>query len=40
MLKFFETGEYPFDPNQTLEVIKIREKLIEAQDKEDIWLDL
>lgn len=40
ILNFFKTGEQPFDPQETLEVMKIREKLIEAKDKEGEWLAL
>lgn len=40
ILDFFESGVAPFDTNETLEVMKIREKLIEGKEKEGIWLTL
>ena len=32
ILKFYETGEPPFDPAQTLEVMRVREALLRAAD--------
>lgn len=40
ILIFFETGEVDFCPSQTLEVMKIREAIIKAQDTPDQWIDL
>ena len=40
ILRFFETGEVSFDVNQTLEVIKIREALINAKENAGEWKTL
>lgn len=40
ILRFFETGEVSFDVNQTLEVMRLREKLILAREKEGEWINL
>ncbi|MBE5750551.1 MAG: hypothetical protein E7346_06775 [Clostridiales bacterium] len=40
ILEFFETGKSDFDGAETLEVMKIIEKLIEAKGKEGAWLAL
>ena len=37
ILKFFETGVVPFDANQTLKVMKIREAVIEAKNDLVNW---
>lgn len=37
ILKFFETGVVPFDENQTLKVMKIREAVIEAKSDLGNW---
>ena len=40
MLKFFNEGKVPFDTVQTMEVMKIRESVIKAKDKEGEWLTI
>lgn len=40
ILRFFETGEVAFDVNQTLEVIKIREALINCKETPGQWKNL
>jgi hypothetical protein len=40
IFRFFETGELPFCPSQTLEVMKIREAVIIAKDKMGDWIAL
>lgn len=39
MVRFFQTGEVPFDGAQTLEVMKLREAFIKAKDTKD-WIML
>ena len=40
IINFFETGTLPFDPQQTLDCMKIREALIIGSDKLGEWIDL
>ena len=40
ILKFFETGDLPFDSQQTLDCMKIREALITAFEKDGQWIEL
>lgn len=40
ILNFFKTGVPPFGIEETMEVMKIRDKIIEAKDKEGEWLTL
>ena len=40
ILNFFETGEIDFTKEQTLEVMKLREKVIEAKGKVGEWIKL
>ncbi len=40
ILEFYNTGKAFFDTEETLEVMKIREKLIEGKQKEGEWLSL
>ena len=40
ILKFYETGTVPFDKSQTLNLMAMREALIEAQGCEGNWLDV
>ena len=39
ILKFYESGEPPFDPAQTLEVMRIREALLRATECPGIWVE-
>ncbi len=40
ILKFFETGVLPFDSQQTLDCMKIREALITASKNDGQWIEL
>ena len=40
ILKFFETGVLPFDSQQTLDCMKIREALIKGFEKDGEWIEL
>lgn len=40
IIKFFETGVLPFDPSETLEVMRLREALIGATATPDEWIEL
>lgn len=40
ILEFFETGVLPFEKEQTLAVMKIREGLIKAKDRTGEWINL
>ena len=40
IIAFFETGEVDFDGTETLEVMKIREAIIKAQDTPNQWVEL
>ena len=40
MLRFFETGETSFDVNQTLEIMKIRDAIINGKEKLGEWVEL
>lgn len=39
ILRFFETGVLPFDGAQTLEVMRLRDALLKAQDFDGQWID-
>lgn len=39
MLKFFATGELPFDTNQTLEVMKLREGIVKGRLNAGTWVE-
>ena len=38
IIRFFETGERSFDPQQTLEVMRVRDALLAAQNADSQWL--
>ena len=38
IIRFFETGEYSFDPRQTLEVMRVRDALLAAQEADSKWI--
>ena len=38
IIRFFETGEYSFDPQQTLEVMRVRDALLAAQEADSQWV--
>lgn len=38
MLTFFESGRQPFDPAQTLEVMRMRDALLRAKNNSGVWL--
>ena len=40
IIEFYDSGKPFFDVNETLEVMKIREKLIEGKNKDGVWLAL
>ncbi len=40
MLNFFETGERSFDPEETLEVMLIRDGLIRGTAEPEVWIEL
>ena len=40
ILRFYETGEAPFDPQQTLEVMRVRTALLQAEKTPDVWVEL
>lgn len=40
MMHFFETGEEPFNPSETLEVMRIRDALLEAEKHDGVWMEL
>ena len=37
ILEFYQTGKVPFDPKETMEVMKIREAIIKASEVEGVW---
>lgn len=39
ILRFYDSGETSFDPAQTLEVMRIREAILRAQDCPGIWVE-
>ena len=40
IIKFYDTGVIPFDSNQTLEVMKIRDAVIKSLDESDKWITI
>lgn len=40
IMRFFETGEEPFAPSETLEVMRIRDALLEAEKNDGVWMEL
>ena len=40
IIRFFETGEYSFDPQQTLEVMRVRDALLAAEKVDGQWLQV
>lgn len=38
ILEFYSTGKVPFDENETLEVMKVREAIVKAKGKSDKWI--
>lgn len=40
MLKFFESGILPFDSNQTLQVMTMRDALLAAEGKDGEWIEV
>lgn len=40
IIRFFETGEYSFDPQQTLEVMRVRDALMAAEKVDGQWLQV
>ena len=40
IIRFFETGEHSFDPQQTLEVMRVRDALLAAQNADSQWVSV
>ena len=40
IIHFFETGERSFDPQQTLEVMRVRDALMAAENADGQWLSV
>lgn len=41
IITFFETnGEYPFDPAQTREVMRVRDAILKADENQNVWIEL
>ena len=40
MLRFFETGKASFDPEETLEVMRLRDAILQADKTENEWMDV
>ena len=40
IIRFFETGEHSFDPQQTLEVMRVRDALLAAENADGRWLTI
>ncbi|MBE6999536.1 MAG: hypothetical protein E7428_05065 [Ruminococcaceae bacterium] len=40
ILVFFETGKLPFDPRETLEVMRIRDGILAACDSPETWIQI
>lgn len=40
ILRFYWTGEQPFDPAETMEVMKIRQAVLEAKAEEEEWCEI
>lgn len=40
IIRFFETGEHSFDPQQTLEVMRVRDALMAAEKVDGQWLQV
>lgn len=40
ILRFYRTGEQPFDPAETMEVMKIRQAVLEAKAEEEEWCEI
>ncbi|MBQ4118929.1 MAG: hypothetical protein IJD45_00895 [Clostridia bacterium] len=40
MMTFFKTEKEPFDPMETLEVMRIRDALINAEKNDNVWLEI
>ena len=40
MIKFFDTGETPVTPEQTIDVIAVREAGIKALEKPFVWVEV
>lgn len=40
ILRFYLTGEIPFDPQETLRVMKIRENVVKGMSRSGEWIDL
>ena len=40
IIKFFESGELPFDANQTLQVMTMRDALLSGEEKDGEWLEI
>ena len=40
ILRFYKTGETSFDINQTLQVIKIRDGVINAMENTEKWIEI
>ena len=40
IIKFYNTEEVPFDGEQTLEVMKIRDAVIKSLDESDVWITI
>lgn len=39
ILRFFESGQLPFDPAQTLEVMRVRDALLKAESQDGDWIE-
>lgn len=40
IIGFFETGKEPFDPSETLEVMRVRDALLEAEKNDGVWMEI
>lgn len=41
IIRFFDTnGEYPFDPAQTREVMRVRDAVLKADEEQNVWIEV
>lgn len=40
IIGFFKTGRHPFDPAETLEVMRVRDALLEAEKNDGVWMEI
>lgn len=40
IIKFFTDGKHPFDPAETLEVMRVRDALLEAEKNDGVWMEI